>query len=172
LRGCDVFGGHGEVALVLAALVVHDHDELAGVDGGDGLGCGSKFDIKRGCAHGVNCRLHHTRGRRLATSRRCVVLAFVPAPFLPFFLFRRHFGQFSSRTTMFSFCLGSAEGSGRWEFIVAGGNAMGAKLGALQGQREAGGGGLVRWWKDFVFLDLFLEKNKSNMPSFNENSTS
>ena len=51
---------------------------------------------------------------------------------------------------MFSFCLGSIECSGRWEFIVAGGNAMVAQLGALQGQRGAGGDDLVRWWKDFL----------------------
>jgi len=51
---------------------------------------------------------------------------------------------------MVFFCLGSVEGSGGWEFIVAGGNAMDVQLGALQGQREAGDGGLVRWWKDFL----------------------
>ena len=53
-----------------------------------------------------------------------------------------------SRATMLFFCWGSVEGSGRWEFIAAGGNAMGMQLGALQGQREAGavvwsGGGRI-----------------------------
>ena len=100
------------------------------------------------------------------------MLACVPAPFLRFFLFRRHFGRFSSRATAFFFCLGSVEGSGGWEFIVAGGNAMGAQLGALQGQREAGGwfGAVVEGF--FVFLDLFLEKNRSNITRFDENTTS
>ena len=69
-----------------------------------------------------------------------------------FFLLGRHFGRFSSRATTFVFCLGSAECSGRWQITAAGGNAMGMRLGASQGQREAGNGGLVLRWKDFLLF--------------------
>ena len=57
----------------------------------------------------------------------------------------------------------SIECSGRWEFIVAGGNAMGAQLGALQGQREAGGGSFVRWWKDFLYSLICFSKRKCHL---------
>ncbi len=37
LVGRRGFGGHDQVALVLAVLVVDDHDDLTAADGGDGV---------------------------------------------------------------------------------------------------------------------------------------
>ncbi len=51
--GRDHLGGHGEVAFVLAILVIHDDDHLSGADVGDGFfDCGERHLSTSGCFAG------------------------------------------------------------------------------------------------------------------------